>query len=729
MARQAGTPIHLFVLVMVGLALHGAGCSSDRAKILPPDDQPPPAGWVYGDPAVYPIPPVPGAAIRDSVSGCAFRFPEGGGELRVTPIRSGPRTAPADGAFEVRYTGSSPVTLSLDHQPEDLDFLLAYVSFEGVVLDCDDPAASGWIPLPVEAAVGDTLVFDLPLGEKASRFAAAPAAAASDRGTRPRPQWTGVSQFKRLRFAAGTNRQQMTALYEQNTRDALAALMNAVPPARRGTVTTRMAGAMAFTVYVDSVGPKAQDARYVPFHDVLGYRPACTFQMNDRTAASVAHEVGHHLHHLLLDQGYNSFALSSRPSGHHVGQPGSKNNLIEDPAYFTEYYLNGTASGANPEHGRWVTNNAGTRMRPETSDIPDLEGFTAAMFASVTRQTARIYNYEEATVDVPVIAQHPDSMFQACYEIFAQGTDDVLEAREKLEGALAAIQEADKLPVMLQALGWTYHGKCRFVDRNNQPLSGVMARPVAQAGGATWRLKPGPAASDPTGEYTLPELFPARNTLRVYKGSDSMDVPVARVIPWSDPTTQEQDLGDIVFDPQTNYLPLLQQRRGIWTKVRLALVNPHGGDPIGSECSVYNIREPIRQPVPIQWNGTRMTYSWRIQDETSSRIDAWVDSASAEFSLDGQKILRIHFRKEHVTTEGGRVVFRSEASLTLKDIPLFAAPSPGVTQFSFLVLAGEAAAHVEDAYEYWESGSTRLESREFHGVLENAWVIQFDTFP
>jgi hypothetical protein len=510
------------------------GCSDrERLSSGPIDDTILPE-WTYGTDQTYDVPAEPGGRITDPTTGAVFRFPDGGtGQLTIRALETGPQTALDEGAFEIVYEGPGALELLLEHDAEDYDFLVGYSPLSAVILEGEELDTSGWLPIRHTELLGDTLVFELSAG--------------TNKNGSPSLPWSGVKKFKSVRYKKGTAQADLYAQIEQNVRDALTSLIAAVPASRRAQVMLDVNGPFEPVLYV----PQNRSAylftskpKYIPYWDSFGFVSQCAIVIPDDATGSVAHEVGHYLHHVLLgNSGYLPFFQNVRPSGHHVGMAGALNELIEEPAYFAEYYLKGTVGGAGPERGTFLTNGGGGSISPTTVDYRDLEGMTISMLASVIRESGEIRNYANELVKVPVVTGSRDQLWQDCYEIIAMGTRDVLTARTKVETLLQASGQADKLPAMLQAIGWNHHVVCRFVDDDGNPVSGVTARAVSKVGTTEYRLPTRSRESGADGTYGLGQFFPGASVLRVYYDGDSLDVP--QTIPWTTPTNIQVDLGDV----------------------------------------------------------------------------------------------------------------------------------------------------------------------------------------
>jgi hypothetical protein len=539
--RNPGRPKAPSPAVVVGTlaAVLGllAACGSDKGEG--------PTGslgteWQQGGSQTY---LVSGEPVADAITGSLFRFPEGGsGSLTVTRITEGPLTGPADSAFTVEYTGPGPVQLVMDDNPTSFNYLLGNVELDNACLEEEENRA--WILIPEKETGGGELVFDLP--------------SVNPPTGRPKTAWEGIAVYKKDKIPKNSDYNTFRDKIREKVKDVCREVVKVIPDARKERFIADVDRDAPPKLYVgDRI---ATSDKYVPFYDIFKLWPVRTIMHNRQsTAANVAHETGHYIHHVLVgDSRFAQIATNHRPNEHRIGTPGARTQLIEEMAYFTEYYITGTIKGNPAESGQFAINNGSTMLSPLTTDVPDLEGFGAAMFASVVRIKDRIMNYDSKWVAVPVVSPGTTDrteLIKGIYEIVAQGTDDLETARERVEAMLAKRGEADKLPAMLQPLGWSYHVKMKFVDTDRKPLANIAARSVIKAGPVEYVLPQGsPSQSD--GHYSLKEYFGGETAfLRVYFDnhgkSDSLEVSGSPVrIPWSAKTNQEIDFGEIVVpDP------------------------------------------------------------------------------------------------------------------------------------------------------------------------------------
>lgn len=694
-----------------------AGCGRER---LAPEGEATDA-WQLGEVRTYPVAATPFATVEDPETGSLFRFPTGGGTLSLTPILSGPQTDATHGAFEIAYTGSGAVEMLVDHDAEDFDVVLGYVPYQYMMLASDETDAAGWLPLPSTSDSAGVLVFALQEGGAAQgRFPDAAAAA-----------WKGTTKFKRLHIAKGSTHADMMKAYQQNIGDALRQLIHAVPPARQVKAMTDIDGPLNATLYVD-INTGAwfpSKPKYVPFWDWTGFVPRCAIVLNDLSPESVAHEVGHYLHHVLVgNQKYAVFASNYR-TNHSIGSVGAKNNLIEEPAYFAEYFLKGVVNSGSPEQGTFVVNGAGGNggtIRPWNRDFTDVEGFATAVLASLTRERSVIYDFENARVAVPVVDGDTLARFQAAFEIIALGTDDIMELRDKVEAHLTSdgAQQA-KLPAMLEPLGWSYHARCRFVNDRTEPRAGLTARALSKVGATEYLLARGSGSSAGDGVFRIQRVFPGRNHLRVYHDGDSTDVTVN--VPWEGVTTEEVNLGDIKIGG-LDLLEILHRRPGteVWAS---GYVERAGGDPIFTAFGVQNTDPGWPSPSPLQWSGTKFSFSRHRVDREGDVTNTRADSLSGEVSPDGRRILTITMRHEdRSTSDQVGLTYHSVNQVTVVDIPVTSHPyqQSGSEDVRYYLQPAEVKSRVTSVYYLYETpGMAPIESRALISDDGTGWTFLF----
>jgi hypothetical protein len=393
-------------------------------------------------------------------------------------------------------------------------------------------------------------------------------------------------------------------------------------------------------------------------------------------------------------------------------------NLIEEPAYLAEYLLKGQIGTlANPENGSVITNGGGGEISPRTTDYRDLEGMGVALCAALIRDRSQIYNYAGVRTDVPVIAGDRVEKARDCYEIIAQGTDDILELREKLESVLQTkYGRADALPAMLQPLGWSHHIKCRFVDAGGEAISGIEACSICKTGGREYHLpwRGTPTGSD--GNYTLDEFFPGESTLRIHQGADSTDLTDI-TIPWTRATNEEIDLGDICVEEDSNLLEELRGCGGMYGSLSAYMEVP--GEEPAYVIFGLTICDYADNPCDsLQWSGTEGRYECTRISEDSSERQVSRDSVYARAAIDARSLEIPCMRSERITTflaDSSQYILITEIELV--DVPVLYHPGDqwDSEDFLFSLDAAEVPSHVNRAY--YRHGWTQF------GVVETSTLL------
>ncbi|MFH1143724.1 MAG: hypothetical protein V1774_04185 [Candidatus Eisenbacteria bacterium] len=655
------------------------GCERERLTIV---DDDPSDDWTLGEPRAYAAPAAPNAIIEDSVG--TFRFPAGGSDtLTIFPILAGPQTGAGEGAFQVAYSGSGAVEFLMSNAPDTTEFLLGYEAHDGMILENAEEATHSWLPLLDASPDSAAYVFPLPLGQT--------------RKSGPAYRWSGVPAFKPLKFAAGTPRDTLAKRFEQNIRDACNTLIFAIPPALRTRVMADINGSYAPKLYVAMNTPGQwwpSSPKYAPFWTFYPAINRCMLLMTNDSPGSVAHETGHYFHHVLIGSAYVNFARNARPSTHGVGTPGCANNLIEEPAYFAEYYLKGTVGGRGPEGGAFVASGPAGTNEPDKVHFPDLEGFATCMFASIIRDSGTMLSYAGPRVPAPVITADRDSLFHACYQIIADGTTDIYTVRTKVETYLARIGQADRLPAILQPLGWTYRVRCRFVDPLGSPLEGLTARGVSSAGGLEYRLGPGAGQSAADGSYRIATFFPGASILRVYDDGDSIDITTGIQIPWTTLTTQEFNLGDVVINPDRP-LEALKRKTKVWVSFGGSITFTDGQDDFVLDeyfgAGNTGLGTTDVGP-PISWNGTSFSYSNAgSYEHICEGTVTWEVSIQGTAGTDGRTM---NISSLHYSARTANDRFEDSWDYAIAGLPLSPSSTPPYTTLRYRASGSAASTYV-----------------------------------
>jgi hypothetical protein len=505
-----------------------------------------PASWGYGQQQIYPVPQNPGGEVNDALSGGTFVFPQGGGgQLTVRQITQGPGIEVDEIAFTLNYTGNSPIKLKYANATPTRDFLLAYVREDQVQpIYQNQPAQSpsDWYVLPPErpTQVSDT-TWAIPL----------PPLVPFKKQKLDTSYWGAYDSHKQL------------------VDTAVIDLQAIIPPARLSAFLATRAE-YDLSVWVGLRPAVMVTNQYLPFWTLWQPTHYARTIMLHRTAGkrTVAHETGHYIHHMLVgDTAYRIFQNLRKPPTHGKGEPGSASNLVEEPAYIAELVLGQDDSRLADYLKGFV------RRNPWEINYPDLEGFAYCMVGSLLRETDAITNFNGRDTKAPVVTVGPGLnrttlLFQDVYEIIAAGLTDIYAFRTSMENFLQARQQADKLPLMLQSIGWNYQVRMTLVDKQKNPVKDVAAWFVGKAGGVEYELGRGHSETDPTSEYTkddgtyvidecyggelektLRVSLPVIGTDGVKKDAIQLDIPVRLSIPWNTPTTSQQNLKEVQLPP------------------------------------------------------------------------------------------------------------------------------------------------------------------------------------
>lgn len=488
-----------------------------------------------------------GALLTDSGSGLRFGFPAGAsGGLRLAPLTS---TSPAPGegrGWRIESDPGQTVEVVLDGAFDGSASMPAVYRFQnmpsGMVVDDGRGEVPRWMPVPVRQIAPGRYGFDIgasaapPAASQQALDRVGPPRLANDTSTISREYWIGQQEKGSSENQKRVAQQQLALRYVD---DFLAAL----PPALAAQVRTRRTEKLwswtndgnwyrGFTYFSSALPTR---------HPML----AVTFDN-----ASLAHEVGHYLTHMLVgDAAYQRLESQAYPvrrwwvpgsQDHGIGMVVGRGLLNEDYAYFVESFLIGKGGNYDLFNPRVMLG-----ARPGGEDTPGMEGFTALMLASLVRTTSFITSIDvkDRLVEVPVMGW----TYAQVFERMAAGRTSVDDLRRHIESALDDTGR-QKFYVNLQRLGWRYASRLRLVDVSGQPVANADVRLVSRIGSTEYLAET--ARSDAAGNLNTVFAFPGATTLAVRRGSETLegtitidpDLPVGRV----------HALGDVKVCPAPN---------------------------------------------------------------------------------------------------------------------------------------------------------------------------------
>ncbi|MBU1700645.1 MAG: hypothetical protein KJ831_10920, partial [Candidatus Eisenbacteria bacterium] len=256
------------------------------------------------------------------------------------------------------------------------------------------------------------------------------------------------------------------------------------------------------------------------------------------TEQTVAHEVGHYMNHILTSDDQYLLIENTAPDGHGLGDlHDGRTTIIEDFAYFSQFLLRGSVDLADPtEPGSMYR-----QIRPAAVDAPSAEGFACVLLARLWSADPTIGDINAPTERRPVPTVNLG--MSEILSLISLGATNINELRTDVETYLTGIGRADRLPVILERIGWRYLFKARLVDANGDPLENVIVRKFTKVNGVEYAPLTKLTITDDDGYIAATHAFPGQTTLRLGFQGDSIDVPIT-VDPLL-PTNRTIDLGEI----------------------------------------------------------------------------------------------------------------------------------------------------------------------------------------
>lgn len=607
----------LGMLLAVGVLLV-SGCGGGGGGGGGGDGTPPPQ-FALGDPTVRTLSAAGDTEV--SVLGHTFRFPEGAtGKLTVAKIVSGP-TAPFPGeGLYVNYDGDDPMELVLPGTPDgisDYPMVLGYGKVRGI-FDDSTGNRERWIALPWVQLPDERMAFDL-------NAVGTPPEPTPSRGRAQRQQPADrLNHYWISRLPVASNEIEKRTLLSLQARDYTDEFLNALTPARRSQVEARIKEKI---LTIEHDGNYYQGFWWRSPGWARIFRPTVHVTLD---GFSLAHELGHYYTHLLVGDDVQSDLEDQASLGgqHGIRDVVGRGVVLEEYGYFIEFFLIGT--GGRQDLHRPYDMFKG--LDPWKTDFPSIEGFGAAMLACLNRTDPTIKDLLTGNlVDVPTIGLDYGRIF----DIIAQGATHIDQLRQNIGAALTA-EEAQQFSILVERMGWSYHGKGRLVDPQGNPVAGVTVEPVGKVGTQEY-LMPGSvrATTNSKGEFTLSRLYPGRSHLRITQGTNVIDAPIS--VDWSRPTnTLYVDLGDIPVVPRvqdTRYMSVDLKLEGRFHKVYYNQTTGKVFDGVesGGPVGPMNLRN-----IPVAWSGDSFSASLTTDQGGEYTFSGTVDGTGRVLSISVQ---------------------------------------------------------------------------------------------
>lgn len=519
----------LLAIVIVAIA---NSCSKES------EPQPPqPDVWTYGQTASYSL--QAGTPIIDPISGLVFSIPSGSTTVTVTEITAGPETPFTSKRFKIEYSGDVPVETEVHCPAGSMVMGMMYGYPDGLF---NGTLTESWLGLAEDAVSPDSSVWNYTLPQLYDPLLLK-ATGSKKRG----------SQF--FSFPP----------YDKN-----------FPEFQRHTIVDMKVSSILNDGYIDACNSPlkeqaivARDAKslhthfgdanfYEPWWVRLGYfgaehySPTIGFKYSpvDPTDGDIAHETAHYFINLVIGNDRQRVLTRQGSSFdvHGIGSNNSRQNVVEDFAYFCETMT--ATGGLKRQQLSEPADALGVNQRT-TADFPSIEGFAGTMLYSLVRPAGNIkdVNNKARLLDMPEIGLTYGQVF----DIIAMGGTDVDQLRTNIGSYLGqhgTTVQKEKFEVALQRIGWSYSIKGKLIDsKTNVSLEDYTVSNFLTGGGDR-RYSNGDDANAhitiSTGFfYFSGTVFAGTSTLRFEKAGAVYDTLIT--IPYDSPTNVEIDLGNVMF--------------------------------------------------------------------------------------------------------------------------------------------------------------------------------------
>jgi len=549
---------------------YAALVAADQCKVLPA------SCFVTGASHNVSVGASVGGEVIDGASGVHLLLPDGGsGQVTMTQLTA-TVPAPVTGqGWRLTYNSAQRMEIIQDGAFDGTAAWPAVYVFDvpspGAV-DDDKGLSPRWLPLPIRKVAPGRYAFEVSSGVVAAAVAGRRQAMASgsnvtrDYYIAQSAKATTDTEKRMAQFSLG-------GVYI----DSFVAMLS---PAKTTAVRSHIAAKLP------SWGNDSSFYRGFTFLPTRRLYPQINVTLDN---ASLAHELGHYLTHMLVgDDVYEMLEKQPFAKQHSPLDVNGRGSINEDYAYFIESLFIGFG-------GHWDLDKAGMFLisRKAGADVPSIEGFTAAMLAAMVRTTTQIpsIDLDKRNVDVPVVGLTRDKLF----DVIAAGPTDVDSLRRGIEGALDAAGQ-DRMHVNLQRLGWRYSATLRVLDANGQPIANAAARLLVRTGAGDFVSDVG--QTDGQGALNLWFAFPGASTLEIVSGGQTLEGAV-RI----DPTRSTSDriaLGDVTVKGLETFSRLMEVCAS-FTYTSITAVTHWEQGPFSSTYCIDTSGKPL------SWSGSLFT--------------------------------------------------------------------------------------------------------------------------
>ncbi len=479
------------------------------------------------------------ASVRDSVSGVTFVFPAGGsGSLKVAPVISGPEVGVTAKRMAVEYTGSGELAISVPHVEGNEEVVYVRGKIPNVVsIHGAQAGDEAWLGIAPSEKRADATVFNL---AKVSLSGSGKRAATG----------TTAATVAVATVTAGSDPMARRTEARRLVTEAVAFWVNNLPRALADSARTLINGDMGCTITWSS------DGNYYD-HDIRSiYLQVDGDQDVRANAHTCAHEVGHYMTHVLVGRDRYVDMLNRMPSNWYgailphgfADYFEYRKYVVEEYAYLSDYLITGSVDGSNLTSPSVATMFGSSG--PEVKDFPSFEGYGAIILGALLRTNPKVNSFwvkSTGASQAPVVGAPSGDVLA----LTARGARDTNELYTVMQSYLASrgYTDRDKLPAMLEPLGWSYHGSGKIVDAKGSPVQNATVQSISQNGSGEFRT-PVSAPTGADGKFTLSRVFPGTNLIRVFSNSGK-DSTTFQVTADSTKTTNAAiDFGTISLSPK-----------------------------------------------------------------------------------------------------------------------------------------------------------------------------------
>ncbi len=494
-----------------------------------------------GDVKTYAVDSTGSLIVRDTVSGMSFSFPEGAaGTLSVAPVTASPEIGIEAAKVAVSYTGDDTVEILVPKTVGGEDMAFVYTRRTGVMVDDFDGEYSWW-GVPSAGERDGSVVFPL------SHLMADSETAKTAAGAANHSIVLAIASFPPNSPTA-----QRTAALRTSVEQCVNWWLDNLPSDLSSAVRAQVEGDMKYGIAFTSSGNA-----YDHIGSMFGPKAVIELCISDDSEKAanihtVAHEVGHYMHHLLVGTRRYEECLDRMPrhwwggiKAHgYADYREPRLYVVEEYAFLSDALITGTVDATDITQP--FTRVIFESKQPDERDFPSHEGFGVLLFGALYRSVPEVTCFwpKSPKIAAPVVGAPVGDILA----LVASGARDVNELRSAVQNYLDT-RRADrfKLPAMLEPLGWSYNGVGFVKDTNGDPVAGAIVSSICQDGEREYRA----GYSTPTlasGEFTLPRIYPGTNNLRIYWNDWKDSTDVAFTADWSKPTNQTLQMGAITID-------------------------------------------------------------------------------------------------------------------------------------------------------------------------------------